>query len=109
MKRIANRPVKLANLFGSKKKSFEREHAEFVARRRNIKRGMKIALYEVEQLLNARGETLKLPPWFIPYTIGIAEGGRRDASPADRIDGLMWHSFHQIVDQMALLEARARR
>lgn len=101
----------LTVMYGKKRKqkTFEQEHAEFVARRRNIKRGMKIALYEVEQLLNAQGVTLKLPPWFIPYTIGIAEGGRRDASPADRIDGLMWHSFQTTVEHMAALEARVRR
>lgn len=70
------------------KKSTERERR---IRRAGIRRGMRIALYEVQQMLDPLGVRLVMPPDFIRYTVDIAEGGRRAASPAERVAGLCAH------------------
>lgn len=57
-------------------------------RRANIRRGMRIALYEVKQHLAEQGITLDVPPDFISYTVALAEGNRRGASRADKADAL---------------------
>lgn len=57
-------------------------------RRANIRRGMRIALYEVKQHLAEQGITLDVPSDFISYTVALAEGNRRDATRADKRDAL---------------------
>lgn len=59
-------------------------------RLRDIRRGMKIAIYEVNQLLAPHGAEILFPKAFIPYTVALAEGNRRDASPEDRIAAALW-------------------
>lgn len=56
-------------------------------RRAGIRRGMRIALYEVGQLLAKSGVVLHVAPDFVPYTVDIAEGGCRGATLGDRIAG----------------------
>lgn len=58
-------------------------------RRANIRRGMRIALYEVQQHLAEQGITLDVPADFINYTVALAEGNRRGASRADKRDALL--------------------
>lgn len=60
-------------------------------RRAGIRRGMRIALYEVGQMLKQSGVVLTVPGGFVEYTVDIAEGGRRAASPEDRIAGICAH------------------
>lgn len=66
------------------------EH-ERTVRRAGIRRGMRIALYEVGQMLAKSGVALTMTPDFINYTVDIAEGGRRAATPEDRLAGLCAH------------------
>lgn len=56
-------------------------------RRAGIRRGMRIALYEVAQMLAESGVVLQVGKDFVPYTVDIAEGGRRDAPLRDRLAG----------------------
>lgn len=65
-------------------KSKNQRRADWVRRRQNIARGMKIALHEVNQLLAPSGMTVAFGPGFIAHTIAIAEGGRINASRADQ-------------------------
>lgn len=60
---------------------------ERTIRRAGIRRGMRIALYEIQQLLGPVGVKLVISPDFIPYTVDIAEGGRRAAPMRDRLAG----------------------
>lgn len=64
---------------------------ERTIRRAGIRRGMRIALYEVGQMLAKSGVVLQVGSDFVPYTVDIAEGGRRAASRADRLAGLCAH------------------
>lgn len=78
--------------------------ADRTRRRAAIRRGMKIALYEVQQVLRAQGVELALPPWFIPYTVAIAEGGRRDATAEDRADAARWYAVQALAERIERLE-----
>lgn len=59
-------------------------------RHAHIKRGMRIALYEINQLLAQRGEKLDVPDAWIDYTVALAEGGRKKAPFADFSDRIAW-------------------
>lgn len=75
-------------------------------RRRNIKRGMKIALYEVNQILVRSGVQIAYPPQYIPYTVAIAEGNRRGASEHDIVSAEFWT---WMAGRMGGAEAKLRR
>lgn len=82
-------------------KRMTKKEIERSRRLRDIRRGMKIALYEVKQVLEKQGLTMDLPPWYVEYTVAIAEGGRRDASMEDEIGRQMWQSFEANLKQAA--------
>lgn len=69
------------------KKQIARER---VKRRANIRRGVRIAIYEANQMLAKHGQRLVVPYWWVPYTVAIAEGGRRGATPEDRACAAYW-------------------
>jgi hypothetical protein len=66
-----------------KKTEREREN-DRMARRAHIERGMRIAVYECNQMLRPYGLRVDVPPDFIPYTVAIAEGGREGATLWER-------------------------
>lgn len=70
-------------------KAMQRELQARTKRRAHIRRGMKIALYEVNQVLAKHGMKIAFPPGFYPYTVAIAEGGRRDAAPEERAEAFI--------------------
>lgn len=74
-----------------KSKSVKQRQQERTRRRADIRRGMKIALYEVNQTLAPLGIRLEYPPAFVPYTVALAEGHRRDATPQDKFSAFMWN------------------
>lgn len=80
-------------------KSPRQVESERTKRRANIRRGMKIALYEVQQVLAEYGVKLEISRNFIPYTVAIAEGGRRGASPQDRSESWQWQLIRAIGEQ----------
>lgn len=82
---------------------------ERTRRRANIRRGMKIALHEINQVLAPHGAKIEFPPGFIHYTVAIAEGGRRDASTEDRMEALWWHQIMDMRRQLSVLERITRR
>lgn len=82
-------------------KSQKQRERERTKRRAAIRRGMKIAIYEIQQALAPHGAKLTFSPAFIPYTVAIAEGGRRGASPEDRVEALQWQIFH---DRSAMMQ-----
>ncbi len=67
-----------------KPKSKHQARNDWVRRRQNIARGMRIALYEINQKLEPLGIQAAFPPGFIARTIAVAEGGRVNASVADQ-------------------------
>lgn len=85
-------------------KSPKQIESERTKRRANIRRGMKIALYEVQQLLAEQGMGLTVPRFFIPYTVAIAEGGRRDATAEDRATSLQWQLIRDIGNRLEQIE-----
>lgn len=87
-----------------RKPTAKQREQERRARRRHIRRGMRIAFFEANQVLAAQGLKIVLPPWFIPYTVAIAEGGRRNASPEDRTEALQWHVLHDSMRRIERLE-----
>jgi hypothetical protein len=70
-------------------KAAKRIEQERFRRHANIRRGMRIALYEINQTLAARGEKIVVPPGWIDYTVALAEGGRRKAPFADVVDRIV--------------------
>ena len=71
-------------------KSPKEVRAERNRRRRDIRRGMKIAFYEANQMLAPLGIYLHAPKAFLGYTVALAEGNRRDATVQDRVAAAMW-------------------
>lgn len=96
-------------------KSQKQRDTERTKRRAAIRRGMKIAIYEIQQALAPHGLKLTFPLDFIPYTVAIAEGGRRGASPEDRAVAAHWQRYIHSRTEMArhitsfLRAAAARR
>lgn len=72
---------------------------DWVRRRQNIARGMKIALYEINQALASQGLQVVTGPDFIPYTIAVAEGGRATACPADVQIAGIWNMHRQLQER----------
>lgn len=67
-----------------KPKSRQQRQASWVRRRQNIERGMKIALYEINQVLAPLDLHVHFGKDFIDQTIALAEGGRINASREDQ-------------------------
>lgn len=81
------------------KRQEQRQRREWRIRRAGIKRGMKIAIHEVDQLLANMGLEVAWHPHFIPYTIAIAEGGRDDATLVDKNLMLAWQILELAAHQ----------
>lgn len=81
-------------------KAEKRRQQARTRRRANIRRGMRIALYEVNQALAPLGLKIAFPPGFTEYTVAIAEGGRRDASPEDRVEAVAWHMLDRAAGRV---------
>lgn len=80
------------------KRTDRRKATERRRRRANIARGMKIALYEVNQALAPLGLAMTFPSHFIPYTVALAEAGRRQATALDIMDAVCWDaSLHMVA------------
>lgn len=82
---------------------------ERTRRRAAIRRGMQIALHEVNQVLESRGLKVNFPPGFVPYTVALAEAGRREATSEDKVEAAAWalfRSWHRIT---ALIRTDLRR
>lgn len=75
------------------RKSDRQAEADRTKRRAHIRRGMKIALYEINQVLEARGEKIIVAPEWIDYTVALAEGGRSGASMEDVYERLGWETM----------------
>ncbi len=91
-----------------RRRKLTKQQQERIRRHANIRRGMRIALYEVQQKLAEYGLGISFPSWFIPYTIAIAEGGRRDATPEDKFEATAWRAIHEMRQRIERLERRAR-
>lgn len=74
------------------KETKKRSEHDRIVRRAGIRRGMRIAIYEIQQMLAPLGVTLAVPPDFIPYTVDIAEGGCRAATQNDLVAGICAHT-----------------
>lgn len=73
-----------------KQKTRKARRLERNRRLRDIRRGVKIGFYEANQLLAPLGITLEFPKSYIPYTVALAEGNRRDASLVDHLEAALW-------------------
>lgn len=73
-----------------KRRSRQEIALERARRRRDIRRGVKIGLYEANQRLASTGFQLHYPKSFPAYTVALAEGNRRGATVADRIAAALW-------------------
>lgn len=71
-------------------KAAKRIEQERKRRHAAIRRGMRIALYEVNQALAGKGMKIEAPPSWIDYTVALAEGGRRDAPLDDIVERAKW-------------------
>jgi hypothetical protein len=83
--------------------------ADRTKRRAHIRRGIRIALYEVNQALAAKGVKIATPPWFVPYTVAVAEAGRRDATPEDIADAIRWTEIRRYFLLVEAVECEAWR
>lgn len=73
-----------------KRKSRKEITLEHNRRRRDIRRGIKIGLYEANQHLAPLGIELVFPRSFAAYTVALAEGNRCGATVGDRIAAALW-------------------
>lgn len=79
-----------------RRKSQNQAHNDWVRRRQNIARGMRIALYEINQKLAPLGISASFPPGFIDRTVALAEGGRVNATVSDQHSAFMYELEDQL-------------
>jgi hypothetical protein len=96
----------------TKQKTEKQVQQERRRRRRDIKRGMKIAFYEVNQLLGAQGLELVVPPEELEYILALAEAGRQGATNQDQLSLAFWEGVKDAREvenshhaQMSLLQS----
>lgn len=71
-------------------KTEKQERQAGIQRRAHIRRGMRIALYEINQLLAPKGMSVDMGREYIAYTVALAEGGRAEATLADKHRAVVW-------------------
>lgn len=86
-------------------KADNQREQERIRRHANIRRGMRIALYEVNQTLAKRGDKIIVPPDWIDYTVALAEGGRRKAPLADVVERIEWSIALRLRERAAAWQA----
>lgn len=88
-----------------KPKSKNQRRNDWLRRRQNIARGMRIAMYEINQALAEKGLRIDFPPDFIPYTIAVAEGGRISADRDDVAVAHIWN-VHRAIQANGFVAVR---
>lgn len=71
-------------------KTEKQERQAGIRRRAHIRRGMRIALYEINQILAPKNLSIDMGREYIAYAVAVAEGGRREATAADKRRAAIW-------------------